>query len=661
MKNFTTSLINKAISVMTKIAIAVALFATLPLMNGCSDDDTDDAKSGLGWKIAATVTIEADGSASLSCSGQKQSVSLTFSVDDEYEIDTDGCEWFTVALNGTGGASNSRNVKFNVTANPSDKARTATAYITVKGHDRVKFATLTQTAVTVTDPVVKWIDERLSKEYYWLDEYNEKVDAGEINYELAYNKFLSTALLSMKTNMDDGYVDFQGNRKLYSNIQRYTTTKATTRGASQVTGLGILLCPNIWQLGSDGLMATYGFAVEHVYPGSPAEAAGIKRGDIISQANGEAFTSANYSSAWTNIVYSGYQNVTFGVLQPDDSEQGYSEYFLTVNAGPYYENPVAYSAVLEEKPEQGFEFGDKKIGYIVYLSFDGNFDEELINTLKMFKTQGVTDIIIDLRTNGGGSVMSASYFGSMLMSADKVGKNLVTLERHKTNAYGSTKVPIVNKVTIDNKEVQLPNLDMEKVFVITTSSTASASEMLVMGLRSQGVEAYTIGLTTNGKNCGMDVMTRSYGSYTYEFAPITFMALYDDYDVDYADGIVPNVDFTTLPEHYAEDSWMYYALAIYPIPDMGQAWGEYLYDIAVSEAVARIIGGTVFLDADGNPIIGDLGSSISARKLTLPGNAKPMTRAAMRGFSKSNLEVAVPAKGMTLTEDNRRVLSETME
>lgn len=658
MRKFTTTLFDRVISAMAKVAVVVALLAAVPAMNSCSKDNTEETKvSGKGWTIASTISTDADGAAKLSCSGAKQSVSVTFSVDGEYEIDTDGSEWFTVAMNGTGTAGQSRVVKFNVAGNTADVMRTATAYITVKGKERVKFATLSQSVVTISDPVVKWIDERLSKEYYWLDEYNEKADAGEINYELAYNEFLSKALLSMKTNMDDGYIDYQGKRKLYSNIQRYTTTKADTR-ASQINGLGILLCSIVWQIG-EGAMPNYGFAVEHVYPGSPAEAAGLQRGDIITSANGEVFTSANYSNAWINIVYSGYSSVTFTVMQPDDSEQGWSENTLTMNKGPYYENPVAYCGLLKENKESGFVFGDKKIGYIVYLSFEAAFDMELINSIKGLKAMGATDIIIDLRTNGGGSVFSASYFGSMLMSADKVGKNLVTLERHKSNILGSTKVPIVNEVKIGNEIVELPNLGLEKVYVITTSSTASASEMLVMGLRSQGVEAYTIGQTTNGKNCGMDVMSRNYGSYTYEFAPITFMALYDDYDVDYADGIVPNVDFTTLPEHFAQDSWMYYALSIFPIPDMGQLWGEYLYDVAVSEAVARTIGGTVFLDEDGNPIIDDLGSSISARKFTLPGSVKPMTRAAAaRQLKKADVKVEHEQAGMILTEENRRVLSE---
>ena len=215
MRKFTTTLFDRVISAMAKVAVVVALLAAVPAMNSCSKDNTEETKvSGKGWTIASTISTDDDGAAELSCSGAKQSVSVTFSVEGEYEIDTDGSEWFTVAMNGTGTAGKERVVKFNVAGNTADVMRTATAYITVKGKERVKFATLSQSVVTISDPVVKWIDERLSKEYYWLDEYNEKADAGEINYELAYNEFLSKALLSMKTNMDDGYIDYDQLRDL---------------------------------------------------------------------------------------------------------------------------------------------------------------------------------------------------------------------------------------------------------------------------------------------------------------------------------------------------------------------------------------------------------------------------------------------------------------
>ena len=646
MKKFT----NSVVAMMAKMAIVAALVFALPVMNSCSSSDNtekENIKTGSGY--TSTTSSE------LSCSGASQSISFSFETLAAYTLEVEGGDWLTFAIGETGSKAGKHTAKANIASNPSELMRSVDIYITVEGYNRTKIYTVKQTAVVKADAVVDWIDDRLSTEYYWLDEYNEMADAGKVDYSLAYDKFLSTHLLAMKTNMDDGYVDYQGKRKLYSNIQRYNTTRVDETRASKIKGLGILLCPMVWML-SDSPMPTYGFAIEHVYPGSPADFAGLVRGDIIAQVNGSDLSSANYSSVWTNIVYSAYDNVSLSKLVWDDAAQSWTYGNVTLTAGEYYENPVAFCGVLEENQESGFVFGNKKIGYISYLAFDGNFDEELINSIKTLKAQNVTDVIIDLRTNGGGSVLSASYFSSMLTSADKVGKNVVVLERNKANANGTTKVPFVNEAKIGNNTVDLPHLDLPTVYVITTSSTASASEMLIMGLRAQGVKVFTIGETSNGKNCGMDVMIRNYGSYTYEFSPITFMAKYDDYDVDYADGIVPNIQFSDLIQHFAEDSYLYYALSIFPIPDMGMLWGDYHYDIAVSEAVARIIDGTIFTDENGNPIIDDIGPGLKAIKSPL---AKPVTRSsAAPRFKKSDLKINVPAQGMRLTEQDRITIRE---
>ena len=646
-------LTNSVLAMMAKMSIVAALVFALPVMNSCTTDDPEQEAPSAGGGYTTTMNAE------LTCTSSSQSLTLTFNTEAAYKLEVEGGDWLTFAIGGKGSKAGSHTAKANVTENTGDSSRSVSVYIKVDGYKRAKIFTVTQSvkASASVEAVVKWMDSRLRSEYYWLDEYNEMVEAGEIDYSLDYSKFLSTHLLAMTTNVDDGYfyTDAMGKtqRKLYSNIQRYTTSRTETR-ASKTTGLGLVLCPMVWQL-SDGMMPTYGIPVEHVYPGSPADKAGLVRGDIIAQVNGMDLNSmANCSEELAKLATSAYSSVTISKMAIDEAQQQWVYEPVSLTAGEYYENPVAYCGLLEENVESGFVFGNKKIGYIVYLSFESSFDEELINSLKDLKAQGATDVIVDLRANGGGSVLSASYFGSMLTSADKAGKNIVIVERNKANEYGTTYVPFVNEVTINNNKVSLPHFDLPEVYVITTSSTASASEMLVMGLRSHGVNVYTIGETTNGKNCGMDVMFRSYGSYTYEFAPITFMAKYDNYDVDYADGIVPNIRLADYIEFYPSDSYMYYAIAIFPIPDMGMLWGDYLWDIAVSEAVARIIGGTIFMDENGEPLIDDIGPGARAIKSPM---VNPVTRVASRPrFSKSDFKVSVPAKGMRLTENDRETI-----
>ena len=69
---------------------------------------------------------------------------------------------------------------------------------------------------------------------------------------------------------------------------------------------------------------------------------------------------------------------------------GVSEHKLTAEL--IYENPVLYRDVLE--------YGEHKIGYLVYASFDAAFDGELLDALQAFKDAGINDLILDLRLNG---------------------------------------------------------------------------------------------------------------------------------------------------------------------------------------------------------------------------------------------------------------------
>jgi hypothetical protein len=139
----------------------------------------------------------------------------------------------------------------------------------------------------------------------------------------------------------------------------------------------------------------------------------------------------------------------------------------------------------------------------------------------------------------------------------------------------------------------LPHLDLNSIYFLTSGDTASASEMLIMGLRAQGIDAKTIGKRSMGKDCGMDVMVASVGSTYYEFAPITFMNVFKGYDVDFGDGIVADVDFDILMQQ-TSDEMLKEALDWYPLPEVGAAWGNYTVDIALGEAVANILGGTIF-------------------------------------------------------------------
>ncbi|MBO7195122.1 MAG: hypothetical protein J6V27_03705 [Alistipes sp.] len=562
----------------------------------CTEDGTEDGFGPNGYKIIGTPTNK-DGAANVQCDGRAQSISLVFNVADDYVITTDGSEWLTIESGTEGLAGKSRGLKLMVAKHESDQFRTASIYITIGDNPRCRLATVMQTAISI-DAMVKWMDERLENEYYWLDKYCELKESNQINYDLTGKEFLTDALTgkkwglgNAKVNKDDGYMTDNG-WHLFSYLYQYSATKAPTR-AQLATGFGFELCYTI--IAHEG-SPYYTFLIEHIYPNSPAYEAGFERGDEIEQVNGQYINDRNFETLFYALQAPSSNTVSVG--RKEYNAQGESKivtYNLTL--GSYEESPIAYSGLLKENVEYGFDFQGKKIGYISYLGFESAYDINLIQALKDLSKAGVTDMIVDLRNNGGGEVFSSSYFASMLLSEELSGQDMVILKRNAKNEYGDSNIKFVSEVEVAANQVeQLPHLNMQSVYFITSGNTASASEMLIMGLRAQGIEAKTIGKQTMGKDCGMDVMTVKYGASYYEFAPITFMNLFPNYDVNFAEGIPADINFNTLMLQVT-DTNMKEALRWFPMPEIGANWGNYLVDPALGEAVANILGGTIFSTA----------------------------------------------------------------
>ncbi|HEY2580480.1 MAG TPA: S41 family peptidase, partial [Mucilaginibacter sp.] len=146
--------------------------------------------------------------------------------------------------------------------------------------------------------------------------------------------------------------------------------------------------------------------IEYVYPGSPAGLAGLKRGYQITSINGS--TSISYdakgfgtgTSANLNFVSNAVYNsgsIAMTVLTPAGST-------LTINltTANYNVNPVLKDTV--------FNQGNGHIvGYVVFNSFtsDANADPLLNSVFSYFTAKNVTDLVVDLRYNGGGYVSTA--------------------------------------------------------------------------------------------------------------------------------------------------------------------------------------------------------------------------------------------------------------
>ena len=550
---------------------AFALFSAVAV--GCSDSSEKD-------DVDKTYTegVNVTSNKSELCNSSAQMLTVTFETDNGYVLDTDNVAMVSFFDGGSNTKGGKHQARIQVRQNDSGGDREATIYITVTGHNRTTLMTVQQRA-GASDPVVQWIDERLMEEYYWLDEYNEKRNT--FDFTLSYDKYLSQTLLSLTTNEMDGGYDSKGNRYIYSYIEKISGGSGSSSGtrATSVSGYGLFLSSYLWAL--DDTRTRYGFAVEHVYPGSSAESAGIRRGDIIGQVKGNDITASNVNDYWYNLQYGDMGNITVQRIDGSDSSKA-----TTVNlaVGSYKENPVAYSGVLT-LPESVAD-SDKKIGYLSYLSFDADFDTELIDALRTLGNEGITDLILDLRLNGGGSVNSSILLASSILGTSYNGQIYATLKRHANSKYGDS----VCKIVTHSGTTALPSLNMPALWIIATGNTASASEMVIAGLRGLDVPVTVVGARTEGKNCGMDVIDKTFGSATYSYAPITFLNLNAKGFNDYGDGFEADIDIASYASKSSREEIQYFAQA-FPLPTGN--WGVTGKDLALFETVMQICGTSV--------------------------------------------------------------------
>lgn len=229
--------------------------------------------------------------------------------------------------------------------------------------------------------------------------------------------------------------------------------------------------------------------VRYVVPNSDAERLGLQRGDVILNINGQQLTRSNAKQLLQNtpiISFATYKFVN-GEFEPTGKS-----YTLYQNQNP--ENPVLIHKV--------FNKGTKKIAYLMYNAFVTNYDETLNNVFADFKAKGVTDLILDLRYNGGGSVNTATYLASMITG--QFAGQVFAVERwnSKVQPYrGNSREYFTDNIVKNSRKIPINSLRMNKVYVITSENTASASELVINGLKPY-IKVVQVGATTIGKNQG---------------------------------------------------------------------------------------------------------------------------------------------------------------
>lgn len=276
--------------------------------------------------------------------------------------------------------------------------------------------------------------------------------------------------------------------------------------------------------------------VRYIVPNSDASTKNIKRGDIFYAVNGITLSVDNYSELLFGsennykINFADYSNGTF-------IPNGKS---VDLTKTPLEENPILINKVIVS--------GSHKIGYLMYNGFYSNYDSELNDAFGELKSQGITDFVLDLRYNGGGSVLTATRLASMI-TGSFTGEVFAKQQwNSKVEDYFNSNDPDELKNFFTDKIGSTPinSVNMSKVYILTSQSSASASELVINGLKPF-IDVVQIGDVTVGKNVGsitlydsptFDKENRN-PNHRYAMQPIVLKIVNAVGFGDYQNGLVP--------------------------------------------------------------------------------------------------------------------------
>lgn len=252
----------------------------------------------------------------------------------------------------------------------------------------------------------------------------------------------------------------------FSWIQNNEDLRNSLSGIIRTSGLGV----SFFRIGDNNAGAT----VRFVHKGSPADLAGIKRGDIFIRVNGQLLTLAGNSVQNADALYGNDPfTVTKGIITETGIAAG-NEFSLTPVEG-FRESAIHLDSVIVTP-------NGTKVGYIFYNRFLQDQAQQLVDVFEKLKGAGVTELIIDERYNSGGSVGIAALLASLIHKNFDINMPFIQYEfnsnlRNATLTYGDLYGPANASLVTER------NLGLNRVYILATGSSASASELLINNLR----------------------------------------------------------------------------------------------------------------------------------------------------------------------------------
>ncbi|WP_229255231.1 S41 family peptidase [Duganella phyllosphaerae] len=271
-----------------------------------------------------------------------------------------------------------------------------------------------------------------------------------------------------------------------------------------------------------------------VEPGSPAAVAGVQRGDSLLTV--DSVSLADTTQAGANTLNAGLFPQSAGSVHRLGLSRNGFPVNVQLTATRLSLQPVANVKVIDTPTG--------KVGYLLFNDHNAVAETQLIAAINTLKAANVTDVVLDMRYNGGGYLNIASELAYMIAGpVPTAGKVFERLQFNDKVSAASTPPPLSFLTSASGLAspvptaagTALPYLGLRRVTMLTTPGTCSASEAVVNGLRGVDVEVNLIGGETCGKpygfypedNCGttyfavqfQGVNNKGFGDYANGFQP----------------------------------------------------------------------------------------------------------------------------------------------
>ena len=358
--------------------------------------------------------------------------------------------------------------------------------------------------------------------------YLYKADTDELaNDYFADESELNTFLLS-KNSPEELFEYFRSPQDRFSVlVDDYIELENALNGVTLNNGMefGLVFYP-------DGSGNVFGY-VRYVLSNSDASDKGVARGMIFNTINGQQINENNFSDLLSP------DNYTIGLADFDGTTITPNGESIDLVKSQITENPVHVAQTLTVQGQ--------KIGYLMYNAFTRNFDPQLNAAFAQFQADNVTDLILDLRYNGGGSVDTAIDLAGMITG--QFDGSLFISERWNEDRQAEYAEDKLFNNVISNGE-QINSLNLNRVFIITSGRSASASELVINGLNPY-INVIQVGDVTTGKFQASFLLydapapnfsrNEANTGHTYAMLPLVYKTVNAEGFTDFVDGLVPDV------------------------------------------------------------------------------------------------------------------------